>query len=82
MALKSVGCVVYGSQIVFCTNQVGCALGFGLPPLIVPDVTDPTDESQFDVIRRGFRILLYGGAAIMTTDLIIVALCKFHIFIV
>ncbi|KAM7533162.1 hypothetical protein Aperf_G00000122740 [Anoplocephala perfoliata] len=55
-------------------NQVGCALGFGLPPLMVPAVTDTTEIDQFETIRRGFRIMLYGGAAIITIDLIAVAI--------
>ncbi|VDD83781.1 unnamed protein product [Mesocestoides corti] len=56
-------------------NQVGCALGFGLPPLMVPSVdfsTPATFDSQFDSLKRGFRILFYGGAAIMTLDLLLV----------
>ncbi|KAL5103047.1 Feline leukemia viru subgroup C receptor-related protein 2 [Taenia crassiceps] len=55
-------------------NQVGCALGFGLPPLMVPSVTSSTSVADFEDFRRGFRIMLYGGAAIMTVDLALVAI--------
>ncbi|VDK36799.1 unnamed protein product [Taenia asiatica] len=55
-------------------NQVGCALGFGLPPLMVPAVTSSTGVENFGDFRKGFRIMFYGGAAIMTVDLIIVAI--------
>uniref|UniRef100_A0A158REH1 MFS domain-containing protein n=1 Tax=Hydatigena taeniaeformis TaxID=6205 RepID=A0A158REH1_HYDTA len=55
-------------------NQVGCALGFGLPPLMVPAVTNSTGVADFEDFRRGFRIMLYGGAAIMSIDLIFVAI--------
>ncbi|VUZ38872.1 unnamed protein product [Hymenolepis diminuta] len=57
-------------------NQVGCALGFGLPPLMIPSVTETTGIDQFDNIRRGFRIMFYSGAAIMSLDFIIVTICK------
>ncbi|KAM7534082.1 hypothetical protein Aperf_G00000107107 [Anoplocephala perfoliata] len=52
-------------------NQVGCAFGFGFPPLMIPD---PTYSNNFEDFRRGFRILLYGGAAIMLTAFIAVVI--------
>ncbi|KAM7540161.1 hypothetical protein Aperf_G00000027829 [Anoplocephala perfoliata] len=52
-------------------NQVGCAFGFGFPPLMVPD---PSNTNSFEDFRHGFRILLYGGAAIMLISFIIVAI--------
>ncbi|CDS43539.1 feline leukemia virus subgroup C [Echinococcus multilocularis] len=55
-------------------NQVGCALGFGLPPLMVPAVTSSTGVGDFEDFRKGFRIMFYGGAAIMSFDLLLVAI--------
>nr|CUU98339.1 hypothetical transcript [Hymenolepis microstoma] len=42
---------------------------------MVPPVTETTGIDQFDNVRMGFRIMFYGGAAIMSLDLIIVAFC-------
>lgn len=46
-------------------NQIGCALGFLIPPEIVPDVED------FDVITHRMRIMLYTTAGYTTFLLIL-----------
>nr|VZI15304.1 unnamed protein product [Spirometra erinaceieuropaei] len=44
-------------------NQVGVALGFGIPPLIVPRA-----DAAFLQLRTGFRILFYTVAGITTVN--------------
>ena len=41
-------------------NQIGCAVGFLIPPEIVPDVED------FDILTKKLRIMLYGTAGYTT----------------
>ena len=50
----------------FCVGQIGCALGFLIPPEIVPDVDD------FDVLTSRLRIMLYSTAIVTVTFFILV----------
>jgi len=52
--------------------QIGCALGFVIPPEIV------TDSADIDVIGSQLRIMLYAGAAVMSTLFILVLICTFY----
>ncbi|KAL7055852.1 hypothetical protein AAHC03_022534 [Spirometra sp. Aus1] len=61
------------------SSQVGVALGFGIPPLVVPSIesyatsnTTQQAEGMFADFKRGFQYLLYGGAIIITVDLLLI----------
>ncbi len=45
-------------------------------PAVDPFNSSTYDISRFDEFQHGFRIMLYGGAAIMTLDLLIVIICE------
>jgi len=49
--------------------QIGCALGFVIPPEIV------TDDEDIAVIGSQLRIMLYTGAVVMTIIFILVIIC-------
>ena len=49
--------------------QIGCALGFVIPPEIV------TNSDDIAVIGSQLRIMLYSGAALMTFLFILVIIC-------
>lgn len=36
------------------------------------------ESMNFDVLRRGYRILLYGGAGVITLDLLFIVLCRLN----
>ncbi|VDN14572.1 unnamed protein product [Dibothriocephalus latus] len=54
-------------------------MGFGIPPLIVPSLesygtpnSTQQADSMFADFKRGFQYLLYGGAILITVDLLLV----------
>ncbi|BHF81538.1 Feline leukemia virus subgroup C receptor-related protein 2 [Sparganum proliferum] len=60
-------------------DKVGVALGFGIPPLVVPSIesyatsnSTQQAEGMFADFKRGFQYLLYGGAIIITVDLLLI----------
>ncbi|BHF81551.1 Feline leukemia virus subgroup C receptor-related protein 2 [Sparganum proliferum] len=60
-------------------HPVGVALGFGISPLIVPPLesfakknTTQQASDMFAEVRRGFQYLLYGGAVVITIDLLLI----------
>nr|VZI46163.1 unnamed protein product [Spirometra erinaceieuropaei] len=60
-------------------QQVGVALGFGITPLIVPSAESFSTSNftqqavdTFAAIRRGFQELFYGGAIVITIDLLLI----------
>ncbi|BHF81553.1 Feline leukemia virus subgroup C receptor-related protein 2 [Sparganum proliferum] len=63
----------------FGEKEVGVALGFGISPLIVPPLesfakknTTQQASDMFVEVRRGFQYLLYGGAVVITIDLLLI----------
>ena len=52
--------------------QIGCALGFVIPPEIV------TNNDDITVIGSQLSIMLYAGAAVMTVLFILVLICTSH----
>ena len=51
--------------------QLGCALGFLIPPEIVPN------SDSLDDIGHDLSIMFYGGAAITTALFVVVCIGKF-----
>ena len=52
--------------------QIGCALGFVIPPEIV------TNDEDVDVIGSQLRLMLYSGAVVMTILFMLVLLRTLH----
>ncbi|VDN99856.1 unnamed protein product [Rodentolepis nana] len=65
--------VALATSIGVFSNQFGCAIGFGLPPLMVPPPRET--DNDFGELLLGFRTLLYSGAVGM-----LVAFCAVFIF--
>ena len=52
--------------------QLGCAVGFFLPPLIVPN--DP----DISVVTARLNYMFYGGAGFMTLLFFLVIICEYN----
>lgn len=51
--------------------QIGCALGFLIPPEIVINTDD------LDVIGQRLSVMFYGGAALTTAIFVLILVCEF-----